>query len=364
MDVREKIKEEAESLFDRKGRIVLELSTGSGKTKQALDLIDRDGGDWDIVVPTTVLIKNWEDEIIKFNLTHLKSRLRVFCYASLPKYMSHDRGINFCFDEVHNLTPKRLESVLLGIKSHNKIIGLSATVDEEKKQLLDELGVTRDSYIKFSTDDAVAAGIVTDYELWVYKIPLSDKVRELPRFKNPMSEKRAYGFLSTKVNEFKNKQDWKGMQFWALWRKQFVSGVMSKEKVAVELIKRLPKNKRALIFATNIEQSDRLCENSFHSKSSDDILDSFNDGEFNVLSSIGRLREGINTQADIIIKLGIDSKEKNMVQILGRSLRLDPKEPNKKAIAVVLISEDTQEEKWAEESFKSFKNKTVKRWKQ
>ena len=363
METREKLGKQAQELFDSKGRICLEYSTGVGKTKAALDLIDKDGGEWDICTPTVAISKGWLEEIEKFGMQHLKPKLRIYCYQSLHKYISHDRGINFCLDEGHNITEKRRDFILLGIKPHNKVIALSATVDAEKKGLLEEIGIGRDSYLKFNTDKAVKAGIVTDYEMYAYTVPLGGVPEKLPRFTNPISEKQAYAFLSKKVREAQQKQDWKSMQFFAIWRKQLLSGLISKEKVAVYLIGRLPKDKKSLIFAASIEQSDRLCENSYHSKGEQDVLDRFKDDEIMMMSSVAKIREGVNVQADIIIKTGIDSKEKNMVQTLGRALRLNPNEPNKKAIAVILIAEGTQEEVWLGNSTQSFKNLKVRKWK-
>lgn len=362
MGIRENVYKEAVSLLERDNRIGLELTTGTGKTKIALDLINESGEEWDICCPTTDIVQSWYDEIDKWGLQHLKSKLRVYCYQSLHKYISHDRGINFCLDEAHNITDKRRDFLLLGLKPHSKLIALSATIDYEKRGLLAEIGVRPDSYIRVKTDDAVKAGIITDYEMYVYKVELENTPVMLPRFKKPISEKSAYNFLTRAINKARGEGKWDTVTFMSIWRKQLLSGLKSKEKVAEVFINRVPEDRRALIFAANIEQSDRLCENSYHSKSDKDLLERFNRDEFNIMSSVAKIREGINAKADIIIKTSIDSKEKNLAQELGRGLRLNPNKPDKKAIAIILVAEGTQEEVWMENSTESFKNLKIKRW--
>ena len=166
----------------------------------------------------------------------------------------------------------------------------------------------------------------------------------------------ATGFLDRKITEMQRLQQWDKVNFFAIWRKQVLSALRSKESAAKFFIRRLPKDKKTLIFAANIEQSDRLCENSYHSKSDQTILEQFRNNEIMTMSSVAKIREGINAPCDIILRLGVDSKEKNLVQTIGRALRLDPDDPNKEATAIVLVAEGTQEERWLEASIGSFNN--------
>lgn len=350
------LSKKAEKILDDKGRVVLEFATGVGKTYQALKLIERDGGNWDIVVPTLAILKGWQEEIHKFGMQDLITKVRIYTYQSLHKNASND-DINYCLDECHNVTEKRLDYLIKNVSKDSKIIGLSATVSFERKDLLRDLGINSKNYIKFDTDDAVDAGIVVDYTLWVYKVPIDNKKAVLlPRFKSPMTENKAYAFLSSKINTAKASQNWAQLNFFSIWRKQLISGFHSKEEAAKFFIKRLPSDKKALIFAGNIDQSDRLCEHSYHSKGDQDLLERFKNDEIKVMSSVAKIREGVNAPCDIVIKLGVDSKEKNLVQTIGRALRLNPDDPNKKATAVLIISEATQEEKWLADSIANFKN--------
>ncbi len=153
-EARDALYGEVASLFKEKNRIVVEAATGTGKTKIALDLIDEEDLSWSVICPTQSIVEAWEEEIVKHGKEHLRERLDIYCYASLHKYIDN-RGTNYVLDECHRVTENRLQYIKGNLKSHNKIIGLSATVDFEKKELLSGLGIYRGSYHKFSTDDAV-----------------------------------------------------------------------------------------------------------------------------------------------------------------------------------------------------------------
>jgi len=361
MEERKKLFEKIKKIYKKEGKVVIQAATGSGKTQITLNLIKDTTKETHILTPTTDIAKGWKDEIERWKMQHLLPYLKIYCYQSLHKNMKH--GIDYVMDEAHRITYNRLSYLKAYLTPETKIIALSATIAKDKREILRELGLRAEHYVNFNTDQAVKAGFIVDYQMIVYTIPLgTEKRADLPRFKYPISETKAYEWLTSSINIAKRNMDWNKVSFLSIWRKQLLAGLPSKEIVAKEIIKRFPKDKRNLVFAANIKQSDRLCKYSYHSKSDKELLENYRKGNFNVLSSVGKLIEGINAPCDSLLKLGVDAKERNLIQVLGRSLRKDPNNPDKKAVAVVLVAENTQEEVWMRNTTANFKNLLIKKW--
>ncbi|MDX1628283.1 MAG: hypothetical protein R3345_06260 [Fulvivirga sp.] len=336
-------------------RVGLEFATGTGKTYAALQMILDDDDLWDIVVPTTPLISGWWEEIEKFGLTDkIKDRVNIYCYDSLHKYPPVFHTVNYIFDEGHRISDNKAKLVEEYLSEESKIIVLSATINERKRKILRRLGVNK--YLEFNIDMAVEADIVPDYELWVYKIPLTDEVYVHPRFKKALSEKSVVAIINKNIGKYKKEGKWDKLEFWNIWLKQVLSNLRSKERAMQYFISRVPKEKKTLIFAANIEQAERLCPNSYHSESKDDsVFQKFLNDEINQLSSVGKIREGINCKCDIVLMLKADKSKRNIVQQIGRSLRKTDNE-EKKAIAVLMVAEGTKEEEWFDDYRDQFKN--------
>ena len=85
--------------------IVLELSTGVGKTRLALEYINKTNpSNILIVIPRLVLINNWKEEITKWGFTNLLDKITFSTYVSLHKH-SHICWDVICYDEAHHLSP-------------------------------------------------------------------------------------------------------------------------------------------------------------------------------------------------------------------------------------------------------------------
>ena len=54
--------------------LLLELATGVGKSRMALECAKKIGGTWLIVVDQTTHARNWQDEIMKWNFDSSKIR--------------------------------------------------------------------------------------------------------------------------------------------------------------------------------------------------------------------------------------------------------------------------------------------------
>ena len=102
----------------------------------------------------------------------------------------------------------------------------------------------------------------------------------------------------------------------------------------------------------------------YHSKKSKKVkeaaLKDFNSGEVNVLCSTKALNQGLDIP-DVAVGLicGLTSKALTMIQRVGRLLRIDPNNPNKKGSVIVLYVKGSQEENWLRKSLKSINSNKI-----
>ena len=96
--------------------ILCELPTGYGKTRVALDLMNKLFPNTNniktgllIVIPRLVLIDNWKDEFVKWGYQKYLPYVEFVTYVSLPKKAgAWDYVI---FDECHHLSERCLDSL-------------------------------------------------------------------------------------------------------------------------------------------------------------------------------------------------------------------------------------------------------------
>ena len=138
--------------------IVLELSTGVGKSKLALEFINKHSSkNILIVVPRLVLINNWKDEIKKWGFEELLNHIVFTTYNSLHKHIDNQWNV-ICYDEAHHLSERCRES-LANFNSKRNIL-LSATINWGMK---DELNEVFDNIYYFTISIFVSQGICMFY---------------------------------------------------------------------------------------------------------------------------------------------------------------------------------------------------------
>ena len=118
----------------------------------------------------------------------------------------------------------------------------------------------------------------------------------------------------------------------------------TKEKYAKHLLNYV--DDKCIVFCNTTEQADRICSNSYHSKNKDskNNLEKFKRGDFNCISTIHQLSEGVNIPN---LKYGIImhsySNERKTRQKLGRLLRLNP---DQQSVIHILAYKDTVDTEW------------------
>jgi superfamily II DNA or RNA helicase len=361
--VREKVQHEAiQAVVDNNGTGMVAMATGSGKSRVAVELAKyyfktSVGYDTALLVPTEKLRdENWKEEFEKWDASVLWTETTRLCYASASKV--HNRNFELAIlDEGHNITD--LSSEFFLNNNVERIVLLTATppTDMVKKQILSDLNIKL--VYELTLDQAVRLGFVAPYKITVITVPLDAVTKNIPggNKANPFmtTEAATYAYHNKRVQQCFGDQTSQGrakMKFAILGRMQFIYKIPSKTQVIKFLLNKvIPEDDRTIVFCGNINQAEEVCPTFYHSKSGNESYDAFKAEKINRLSCVKAVNEGHNfpgVDSGIIGQL--NSKEKDLVQRIGRLIRF---RPGHEAHLYIIVSEGTQDEKWLENAIEN-----------
>lgn len=355
--VREKVQNEAiQAVVNNRGGIVA-MATGSGKSRVAVELAKyyfNPKNDYHaaLLVPTEKLRdENWDEEFTKWEAQNIWKHTQRLCYASASKIKGYDFPLAI-LDEGHNITELSSEFFLNNEVENIVLLTATPPTDMVKKQILSDLGLRL--VYELTLDQAVRLGFVAPYKVTVITVPLDNATKNIPggNKTNPFmtTESATYSYWNKRVQSCMNDQTPQGrgkLKFAILGRMQFIYKIPSKTQVIKYLLdKVIPKEDRTIVFCGNIQQAEEVCPTFYHSKSGNASYDAFKSEAINRLSCVKAINEGHNfpgVDSGIIGQL--NSKEKDLVQRIGRLIRF---RPGHEAHLYIVISESTQDEKWLE----------------
>ena len=354
--VREKVQAEAiQAVIANNGGMVA-MATGSGKSRVAVELAKyyckAQHDDVALLVPTEKLRdENWKEEFTKWEAEHLLDQTTRLCYASASKVRNGDYQL-LILDEGHNITELASEFFLNNGIERTVLLTATPPNDIVKKQILSDLDINL--VYELTLDQAVRLGFVAPYKITVITVPLDNATKNIPggNKTNPFmtTESATYAYWNKRVQACMANQTPQGkakMKFAILGRMQFIYKIPSKTQVIKYLLdKVISKEDRTIVFCGNIEQAEQVCPTFYHSKSGNESYDAFKQEKINRLSCVKSLNEGHNfpgVDSGIIGQL--NSKEKDLVQRIGRLIRF---RPGHEAHLYIVVSESTQDEKWLE----------------
>lgn len=352
---RAEIQKEILELSRKHKHVLVEVATGVGKSKAAIDIVDldrhsgniRNKNPWLLVCKETNHIKNWEEQFQKHSVDDRAwSSITPICYASLHKYQGE--RYNLILDEVHAASDLRSE--LINTIKADKIISLSATVSKEVKDRLHDIEPFYE--YRITTSEAIEWGILPEPEIKIVSIELSPEQRTY------------YEELCRKVNMWSDKYN-DTLEHWTkvkmlragLDRKRFLAEI--KTERAKELVEQL-RDKRFICFSGSISQSvelgakNNIVNSKVDKEERQEIIDNFNKEEIDQLHAVNMLRESMNLNnidAGIIVQL--DDQERTAVQSIGRVLRSIAPE------IYILVVKDTKDEQFMKNSLKNIDNKYI-----
>jgi len=359
MSNREKIQKEALELTLDHKHCGLGISMGVGKTRVAIQhLIKNYHDDIQVLVvaPKKSIFQSWIDEIAKMSIKDnwILGHITFSTYLSINKHDPREYDIVY-LDECHSLLFSHKEFL---DKFNGKILGLTGTPPRrkgsEKYQMVSKYCPI---IYKFSVDDATDSNILNDYKIIIHKLQLSKLLEFTKKSKSGgkwhTSELKDYTYLTTRCQQAMTA---KAQQFAAIMRMRGLMDYTTKENYLKGILHNI--SSKCIIFANTQAQADRVCKHSYHSgnQNSEENLELFSDGRINKLSCILQLSEGVsipNLRQGIIMHAF--GNERKTAQRIGRLLRLSPEQ---KATCHILCYENTIDEKWVEQSLKTFdKNK-------
>lgn len=355
---REEVNDLALSKIDNTKYMILELITGYGKTKVAIDLINHicDRVFRNDECPTTILIlvaktvhkQTWKDEIKKWG--GIKSDyITIECYESLKNYENSYFDVVVA-DEMQHFSEARME-ILESIHVDEAFIGLSATIKRDMRDYF--IHNHKAEVIKCSLKDAVEDEVLP--EPMVYLLPLSldttNCTYKIKRFGRDIitTQKGYYDSISSLIEWYKNKYfNSRNERMKNLWLstagKRLKWCAEQKEALVLSLLDKF-KNYKTLTFCSSIEQSERLGKYNITSKNKASVknLEMFNSNKIKHITACNILNEGVNlTNCRIGIFCNLNSSEIVVKQRIGRILR------HKSPIIIIPYFKDTREEELVE----------------
>lgn len=367
---RDEINDLALSKIDNTKCLILELSTGVGKSRIAINCINKicdrvfkkDGS------PTSVLLlvakkvhkQNWIEEIKKWGGLNT-DYLTIECYESLRKYKNQRFDI-LVNDELQHLSNNRRE-ILETIHVNECIIGLSATIKQELKDYLSYK--YNAEFISCDITEAIESNILP--EPTIYLLPLKlDTIKytyKAKKFKKDIivTQQGYYNTISSMIDWYKEKyMRTRNQRLKNVWLASAGNRLkwLSEQKESIILsILDMFKNRKTLTFCSSIEQSKRLGKYNITSKNnkSEEILNKFNDNKIKHITSVNILNEGMNlNNCQIGIFANINASEVIVRQRQGRLLR------HKSPIMIIPYYINTREEELVNNMIEGYNKDIVK----
>lgn len=379
---RDSVNKEILEISDKSKNILIELPTGFGKSKLALDILKKHIKTIDqkvlIVVPRLVLIDTWKEELDKWNMRTYLLSIEFVTYVSFPKLAG--KWDMVIFDECHHLSVRCIEA--LSSFTIDRSILLSATVKNSIKWEFKDVFDNLYTY-KVKMKEAIDNEILPDPK--VFLIPLSlktgiptESIWKNPKGKEPTievnwasrwsairqktykvrifcTELQYYLDLSSQIDWLKSRfMSSRNEAFKHRWLKlagDRLKWLSDKKVNAVSLILEKLKGERTLTFCNSIEQTETLgkyCINS-KNKESEAILEDFNNGKVNHITACNMLNEGMNlVNCRIGIYNNLNSSEIIVKQRMGRILR------HPEPIIIIPYYKDTREQELVEKMLEDY----------
>jgi superfamily II DNA or RNA helicase len=360
--------------FFRRERGILEMATGTGKTRTALsiarELICGDMVDT-VVVSTdgTDLLNQWSVQLLEFARslpqryilarhydTHYETerfilnpvrRILIASRYALPaglRALSRERGARtlLIHDEVHNLGSEGNREALGGLSAPIRFrLGLSATPEREYDSagtafINDHVGPV---IFRFSLEDAIRRGILApfDYYPLAYTPDEDDRLALQGVHKAAAGRQHAGSPMSQE-------------EIWTMLARVYK---LSRAKLPIfrDFIEGHPDLlKRCIVFVETREYGDEVLEivhrhrhdfHTYYSGDESETLLRFARGELECLLTCHRLSQGIDIQSLSSVILFSSARARlETIQRMGRCLRIDPANPTKRASVVDFIRDE------------------------
>jgi superfamily II DNA or RNA helicase len=354
---------------------VLEMATGTGKTRTAIKLMSHliDAGEIDTAIVSTDgtdLLDQWAFELEAWShdqarrwlvMRHYERHRQIGEYALAPQrtVMVVSRGqlrrlldtmpagakarALIVHDEVHGLGTPSLQTELAG--RHTAIpwrVGLSATPDRTyddagNEFVRSEIGAT---VYEFPLERAIARGVLAEFEYLPlpYDLTAGDKAR-------------LQALYSRKAARLRNGNPMSNEEIWTEIARIYKTAEM-KPDVYRDFLRERPETlKRSIVFVETKEYGEQILEivdehtnryRTYYAEDDRDHLVEFARGGIDCLVTCHRISQGIDIRSLNTVVLFASARARlETVQRIGRCLRLDPDRPDKEALVIDFVRPPT-----------------------
>jgi superfamily II DNA or RNA helicase len=257
------------------------------------------------------------------DIERLKMSLDMFTFSHYMSVKKCTDKYDICIvDEFPEMSTAQLNNVKELINNLNcYVLGLSGTVSEESRILaLNELNMK--GIVKYSAEQAIKDGIISNYQVTVHSVPLDNTKKYLKNSKGEsISEHTKYLNFNYIIES--NKRRGINNKFFYIQRNNLVKNSISKNKAILDLMKTL--NGRVLTFVGSIKAAEKLKIPVFHSKTKDlQEFEDFKSGKTKQLAVIGIGGSGVTyLQLSHLIIANITWNEEDISQKIFRCMLLD-----------------------------------------
>lgn len=394
---REEIFTQCVQKIDKTNCLLMELSTGVGKTKLSIDLVNyllaTKYKDYKGTINILILVakrvhkQTWKDEIEKWGgINHPTASINILmeCYESLKNHC-REHWTFILGDEIHHVSSElRLEQ--LKTMSFEYLIGLSATIPKKLKMLFKYR--YHSEVVSCDIVEAIEDDILPEPQILLFPLLLDNRkptetweinarangpiiygeIKDLWKLK----KQKVHAIISMtqkqKLLEFNKLIDWEkdhymrtrnpGMEkswlYHAGKRLEFLA--YCKNQIVSDILRKLDKE-RTITFCKTIEQSEVLGKHCIHSQNgkANDIYEKFNKKKINHITAVNILNENANlVDCKYAIFANMSSSSIIQCQRQGRALR------HSSPVIIIPYYKDTREEEIAKQMVEGYKKEFIK----
>lgn len=307
-----------------------------------------------VAYPDRKIKKSWEDDFQKRGYDY--SGVTFTTHVSLKKHAGNQYDL-VILDEVHLLSDAQLDVCRKLFLNSDRILGLTGTLSTwTEKSLVSNLGLP--VVARYPIEQAVREGVITDYEITVFRVPL-DNVTPLDIKGKKKTEKRYFDGISWVIDQ--KEQEGKDTFFLKLSRMRVIQNSLAKLRKTRELLN-IHKDERVLVFCGITRIADALDIPSFHSKSTEkELFRRFAEGEGNHMAVVKIGNSGVTFKPlDRVIINYFDSNPETLTQKVNRATSFEYNNPEKKARIYIISTDEEVELRWLKKSLSMFNEDKIK----
>lgn len=327
-----------------------------GKIRTSLNILSRMNPNSIVLIayPDLRIKSSWEEE---FKLMEYNNPNVTFTtHLSLRKYKDNKYDI-VIIDEIHLLSEAQIEVCKELFENNLQVLGLTGTLSSwTEKELYNSLKIP--VIARYSIEQAIEEGVITDYEITVFKVPLDNIVKQGTGKWKP-TEKARFNWISKKIDTLENQGQ--ETKFFRFNRMRIIQNSLAKLNKTKELLKNHSKE-RVLVFCGITKIADSLGISSYHSKIKEkQIFQDFLDGKTNHLAVVKMGATGLTYKPlNRVIINYFDSNGENLAQKINRCMSFEYDNPEKKALISIISSNESVEIRWLKSALEFFDKEKIK----